>query len=636
MQKGQSLIELILTIALVSIFFPALLTGFVSTRSNRAVTDQRQLANAYLNEAQEAIRVVRANGWSNLSTGTYHPIVSGSTWILTSGPEPIDGNFTRQIIIEEVKRDSDGNIAQDGTLDPSTKLITISVSWNSPFPNSVSAKSYLTRHDSNIHTDTTIADFSGIKNGTAVTETSGTNVPDDGQIQLGSRIIGNWCNPTQTAIVTYNLPGQGITTDITAVVGHAYTTTGGNASGNSMDSVNISDTSPPNLPVVTNGGSYNNYKTYGIYSDSGYTYLASDHPNLTVDIVRTSSQPYTQTGTFDASGGEEGKSVYAASTTLGYTGFVTAESKLYSFDLNSKSGSRPQYGSATLSGTGNRIIVVGNYAYIATSNTISQLQIFNISNPKNMTLVKSFDVKNGQPGADVFVSSSGTYAYFVTNYISGKPNFFLISVADPSNPVILGSSSTNGMNPKGVIAVSGNHAIVVGSGGQQYQVFTVNNGTLSYCGGMSPANITSINAIAAVSESDGDNYSYILTDDANKEFQIIQGGPGGVSTPTGTYESTVFDAGGDVLLNGFAVNHLVPVATNIEYYVSIAKAINNSCSGVTFSYAGPFATSSALPISIGSEEYQNPGRCMKYKVNLSTSDPTQTPILYDISLNYSL
>src|SRR3990167_10423873 len=105
MQKGQSLIELILTIALVSIIFPALLTGFVSTRNNRAVRDQRQLATAYLNEGQEAIRVIRANGWSNLSAGTYHPTVSGNTWILTSGSELIDGNFTRQIIIEGVKRD---------------------------------------------------------------------------------------------------------------------------------------------------------------------------------------------------------------------------------------------------------------------------------------------------------------------------------------------------------------------------------------------------------------------------------------------------------------------------------------------------------------------------------------------------
>lgn len=636
MQKGQSLVELLLTIALVSIIFPALLTGFVSTRNNRAVRDQRQLATAYLNEGQEAIRVIRANGWSNLSSGTYHPIVSDSTWTLTSGSELIDGNFTRQIVIEDVNRDSNGNISQNGTLDPSTKFITISVSWGSPFPNSVSAKSYLTRYDSNTRTDTTIADFSGIKNGTAVTQTTGTNVPDDGQIQLGTRIIGDWCNPTQTAIVTYNLPGQGITTDVTAVVGHAYTTTGGNASGNSMDSVNISDTSPPNLPVVTNGGTYNKYKTYGLYSDSEYVYLSSDHPNVTVDIVQSTSQPYVQIGTFNASGGETGKSVYAANTTPGYTGFVTAESKLYSFDLNSKSGEKSQYGSVALSGTGNRIIVVGNYAYVATSNINSQLQIFNISNPKNMTLVKSFDVKNGQAGVDVYVSNSGTYAYLVTNYILGKPNFFLISVQDPSNPVILGSANTNGMNPKSVIAVPGNHAIVVGSGGQQYQVFTVNNGALFYCGGMSPANVTSINAIGAVSESDGDNYSYILTDDANNEFQIIQGGPGGVSTPIGTYESTVFDAGGDVLLNSFTVNHIVPVATNVQYYVSSAKAINNSCSDVIFSYAGPYATSSALPIDIGNVAYQNPGQCIKYKINFSTADSTQTPILYDISFNYSL
>ena len=354
MQKGQSLIELLLTIALVSIFFPALLTGFASTRNNRAVKDQRQHATAYLNEAQEAIRVVRANGWSNLSPGTYHPIVSGSTWILTSGSELIDSNFTRQITIEDIKRDSNGNIAQNGTLDPSTKLITISVSWNLPFPNSVSAASYLTRHDSNIHTDTTIADFSGTVQEVTVSATTGTSIPNDGQVQLSAGGGGNWCQPN-LSITALDLPKSGVANAISAIEGKGFAGTGDNSSGISYASIAISNTHPP---VATVSGTFDGFKTNdGIFGDADYAYLATDTNSKEVEIVdltHITNGKYSEAGYFNAPGNGTGNSVFV----LGSVGYMTSGNHLYTFDLSSKSGSRPQLGSVTLAGTGAKVYVV--------------------------------------------------------------------------------------------------------------------------------------------------------------------------------------------------------------------------------------------------------------------------------------
>src|SRR5437868_4564086 len=89
LQSGQSLVELLVTIALTSLFLPALLVGFAVTRSGRVQQDQRLQAISFLREAQEAVRVVRESGWTNIASFTpgqaYHPVVSGGTWTLASG-----------------------------------------------------------------------------------------------------------------------------------------------------------------------------------------------------------------------------------------------------------------------------------------------------------------------------------------------------------------------------------------------------------------------------------------------------------------------------------------------------------------------------------------------------------------------
>lgn len=627
MQKGQSLIELLLTIALVSIFFPALLTGFASTRNNRAVKDQRQLATAYLNEAQEAIRVVRANGWSNLSPGTYHPIVSGSTWILTSGSELIDSNFTRQIVIENVNRDGNGNISQNGTLDPSTKLITISVSWNLPFPNSVSAASYLTRHDSNIHTDTTIADFSGTVQEVTVSATTGTSIPNDGQVQLSAGGGGNWCQPN-LSITALDLPKSGVASAISAIEGKGFAGTGDNSSGISYASIAISNTHPP---VATVSGTFDGFKTNdGIFGDADYAYLATDTNSKEVEIVdltHITNGKYSEAGYFNAPGNGTGNSVFV----LGSVGYMTSGNHLYTFDLSSKSGSRPQLGSVTLAGTGAKVYVVGNYAYVAISEETLELQIIQVSDGgRTLSIVGQADV-NGHEATDVFVNSTGTRVYLATKSSSSQKEFFIIDVSTKtgSRPTV-GSYEANGMSPKGVTVVTGNKALLVGTGGEEYQAIDISNETSpTRCGGL---NIDSgVNGISSVLEQDGDTYSYIITGDTAAEFKIIEG-----PATNGTYTSPSFDAGSDVYFNSFTVNHIVPSSTLIQYEVAVAAAVNNSCSGVNFSYAGPFATSSALPSTTGNAAYQNPGRCIKYKVTFSTADPTQTPILYDISFNYSL
>lgn len=90
-------------------------------------------ASFLLEEGAEAVRILRDNGWSNISSlivGTnYYPTFSSGTWTLSSTQSTI-GIFTRTVKIANVNRDdATGDISSIGTNDIGTKLVTVTVSW---------------------------------------------------------------------------------------------------------------------------------------------------------------------------------------------------------------------------------------------------------------------------------------------------------------------------------------------------------------------------------------------------------------------------------------------------------------------------------------------------------------------------
>lgn len=649
-QKGQTLIELLITIALAAILMPALLGGFALARSGRVQQEQRIAAINLAKEEEEAVRVVAANSWDNLANGTYHATASGTTWQLSSGSEQIGNGFTRSITISSVYRDSSGNVTvatypPDGTLDPSTKKISISVSWLSPIPASITPEFFLTRHKNLNRIETTTTDFSaGILSGTTIALTNPPAVAGDAQIQLGAgggAGGGDWCDPSSSVLKTLDLPGQGVVQSIssasTASLNYAYTTTGGNASGDAVDKLTISYANPP---AATVSASNNDAKAYGIFVDNtaGYVYFNENNPpNHTVAIAQGSD--LSVVGYFDVSN-KTGNSIYVN----GNYGYTTSGSNLYIFDVSTKTGSRPLSKTIALNGNGKRVFVMGTNAYVITDNTTNQLQKFNVSDLNNV-ITTNISMGNALPGVDVFVDGTQTYAYVVTSYTSGKNDFFIVDLNIPAN---IYAYSTNGMNPKGIIAVPRNRAIIVGSGGTMYQVFdTTAPANASYCGGMTPAGVTSINAVSYVIQSDQRVFSYILTNNASAEFQVIIGGPGsGQFATSGTFVSSPFKPPHESFFNSFTATVSQPAQTSIQLQVASAQAAGGSCTATTYTFVGPDGTpgtyysvsgntiTGQIPLS-GSGSFKNPADCFEYKAYLTSNDDTLTPILYDMTLNYS-
>lgn len=199
---GQSLIELLLAISLLAILLPALLTGLLTTQGGKPQQSQRIEAIALMKEAEEVVRSVREKDWASFAVnGDFHPTISNNSWVLTNGNETING-LTRTLMVSDVYRDANGVIVENGgTLDPSTKKVAISITWNTPYPSSATSAVYATRYvNNNVNEQSSQAQFlTGNLTDTQVTNNSG------GEIALAPNTKGKWCTPSFSS-TTISLP----------------------------------------------------------------------------------------------------------------------------------------------------------------------------------------------------------------------------------------------------------------------------------------------------------------------------------------------------------------------------------------------------------------------------------------------
>jgi type II secretory pathway pseudopilin PulG len=640
-RSGQSLIELLVAMGLISILLPAILSGIIASRGGRAQNEQRITAVELLKDTQEAVRSIHARDWTLIqNNGTYHPEISGENWVLAVGSNTQNG-FTTAVVIDDVYRDVSGAIVTSGgILDPSTKEVFVTVSWNTPFASSISSTNYLTRFVNDVDVQTTVADFTpGASNaatmGIAITNSSG------GEVTLGAGGGGDWCNPSEYIVEDLDYPGQAEARAITAIEGNLFTGTGRNASGLPFGHISVTDTDPPVASLV---GSYSNVspgKSNDVFGEEDFAYIGTDGNLREIVIIDLNTNPYTEEGYFNPTGNNRGISVFVE----GNVGYMTTleGSTFRTFDLSSKAGSRPELDQVTLAGVGNSIYVRGNYAYVAVNSTSTQLQIIDVSSPSNISIVASVSVSN-VVGRDVFINDSETRAFLVTANSASNPEFFILDITNKNNPSIIsgGTYDVGGMSPNGLRVVPGGRAIIVGEGAaNNYQVLNISDEAApTNCGNLTIN--SSVYAIDAVLEADGDAYSYIATSDSSSEIKIIEGGPGGSFSENGTFESDFFDAGFTVAFNRIIPNFLEPNQTDIQFQVASADAVAGSCAGANYSFVGPDGTSSTyystaglVPFMNNGSGYINPGRCFKYRVNFSTTDQFSAPILYDFSINYS-
>jgi type II secretory pathway pseudopilin PulG len=670
--RGQLLVELLLAVALSSIMLPALLVGLLASREGKTQQRQRIEATTLSKEAYDAVRTVREQGWGAVSVdGRYYPVIENNTWSLTLGSESKNG-FARYIDVSDVYRDINGAVVTSGgTIDPSTKKVTTTVSWELPYPSSVSSVYYVVRTDNTVYAQTTYGDFSaGTPILTQVTNTAG------GEIALAPNTKGQWCQP-QLSSVTINLPGT--PNAVTAEEGHIYVSTGAQAVS-TQDSFAHILVSNDATPTFTLHGKIKGYKTNAVFGETNWGYVATSNDTKEVVIVNLNqfddapNKIYHEEGYFNTTTNTGGSSTTDADTVyvLNNRGYVTAGNYLYVFNLDSKSGSRSKIGNriqfADSGDTAGDIYgkVVGGHTYIYIAiqgSTPEELKIADVTNPSDSNQWKIVGGINIEPndcsslesGKAVFVNPAGTRAYISSTNDASFKEFFIIDTSTKSSPTLKGGIATKppctngggyeagGMDPEQSVVVSlqENRAILVGKNGEEYQVLNITDEAHpARCGGLQYN--TGLYGVAAVKEADGDAYAYIITGDNPRKLRMIQGGPDGPYVEAGTYESSTIDMGHAVTFNRFDAVADVPTNTTIQYQIAVADPVGGSCNTANFVFWGPdgtsntkFSTSSAIPLHDDGVGYENPGQCLRYRAYLNTTNFMVSPQLLDISFNFS-
>lgn len=144
-KKGIGMIEII-----IAVFILTMVLGILITVNNLYIKSSnanvKMTKGAYLaTEGIEAIKTIRDSGWNNINAITPETDFylyfdnQNSLWFSTSTVQETDG-FIRKIKIFDVYRNDQEDISESGVLDPNTKKIEVTVSWNSISGQDVSKK----------------------------------------------------------------------------------------------------------------------------------------------------------------------------------------------------------------------------------------------------------------------------------------------------------------------------------------------------------------------------------------------------------------------------------------------------------------------------------------------------------------
>jgi len=130
--QGIALVEIIVAISIITMALLAILTVIQKSIYISRQSLQQAQASFLLEEGVEAVKVVRDNDWSLISSllpnTNYYLEFNSNLPNLTTTQNSLD-IFTRIITTEYVYRDNNDDIAVSGVLDEGTRYITITISW---------------------------------------------------------------------------------------------------------------------------------------------------------------------------------------------------------------------------------------------------------------------------------------------------------------------------------------------------------------------------------------------------------------------------------------------------------------------------------------------------------------------------
>ncbi|MBI2591780.1 MAG: hypothetical protein HYW34_03845 [Candidatus Brennerbacteria bacterium] len=165
----------------------------------------------------------------------------------------------------------------------------------------------------------------------------------------------------------------------------------------------IIDVSTPSSPIALGSREVGN-DVNGIFVSSGTAYIANSHSNELKVFNVSNPSNITEIASYDMPGNtEDGKTVYAVGNRLYFGRLVGGNHddhhEFHIFDVSNPSGPL-NLGSKDLAANLNDLVIRDNLGFFATSDPNQEVQIWNISNPANITLCSAFNFPQSANGID--------------------------------------------------------------------------------------------------------------------------------------------------------------------------------------------------------------------------------------------
>lgn len=137
--SGQSLVEILVALAVGIIFVLGTIIAVQMSLKTGKDSEKIQTSAMFARELMDNVKIFAESDWHNISNlattsaNKYYLNTSNSPFTVVSGEESISvgtTTYSRYFYVDDVYRDGSGQITQSGgTLDPSTKKITIVYKW---------------------------------------------------------------------------------------------------------------------------------------------------------------------------------------------------------------------------------------------------------------------------------------------------------------------------------------------------------------------------------------------------------------------------------------------------------------------------------------------------------------------------
>jgi len=590
-KKGFSLIEIIVAVTVFSLSISSIATMVLGAYGSNFQAKLRDKAHDYAVQGIEAVRSIKEQGFNLLADGNHGLTDANGYWEFSGTSDDLNP-FTRVIKIEDVYRDANGDIATSGDLDLHTKKATSQVSWQTIYgvANNVTLVAYLTNWRSKEWTQTDWSGGSGQSiwsDNTKFASETNIDYSTAGEIKLKGAGCTGYTWPFDTP-GNYNYDSNKIEVisgyaqlknsapsnwwDSNYIYRQQITITNNNISA--LPSGYSVDISLDHYSLVSAGKSLSSGDDVRIVYWNGSSNVELDRVNETVwNTNGTNADIWFKTqASIAGSGTDNNYYVY-----YGYAGAGTPptdKNNVYAFFDGFESGNLDNWtdqildwsdmavsGTYDTTGNANDVFKVGNTVYLVTqSNSGSEFYIIDVAMPSSPVLLGSLDL--GTNANAVYVS--GNYAYIAVDGLWQK--MLVVDISNPINLSIVGSFDAFSFAYAQDVFVAGNYAYLVTTGnflGPEFYVLDISTPTNpSQVGSFNDTSNSDLNGIHV----SGD-YAYIATSHDLAELAIMN-----ISTPSSPSLAGYFNAAGtadanEVFVQGSTAYLVRNSSASPEFYI---------------------------------------------------------------------